>query len=339
MIDFLAFEPQFLAHLLPVWRAFPDRGRLLVDPALVHLDPDAEPVDTLAMKRAQPLPPKANPGDGPIAFATSIGDIKMGRRLGYRRFIFMEHGAGQSYVNVLSESYAGDKGREDVELFLCPNDYSAARFRTAYPAARVEVVGSPRLDDLPRRQLDPIQPGPTVALSFHWPASVCPESGNALGTFFHALPALAKRFQVIGHAHPKGNWPDTMARVCRRSGIEFVPDFDEVCRRADVYVCDNSSTLFEFAATGRPVVVMNSRDYRKRTDHGGRFWTWATIGIQVDDPAFLGDAVAEALLDPPEVAAERERVLDLVYQPRTGGAERAVAAITDWLASQGQVAA
>ena len=27
-----------------------------------------------------------------------------------------------------------------------------------------------------------------------------------------------------------------------------MPDFDEVCRRADLYICDNSSSLYEFAA-------------------------------------------------------------------------------------------
>lgn len=339
MIDGLAFEPQFLQHLMPVWSRLPDHGRLLVESSLAHLAPDAEPVDRRALNRAQPLPPKADPADGPIALATSIGDIKMGRRLGYRRFVFMEHGAGQAYEGVLSESYAGNKGREDVELFLCPNEYSAARFRATYPAARVEVVGSPRLDDLPRRQIDPIAPDPTIALSFHWPAAVCPEADTALGTFFGVLPELAKRFHVIGHAHPKGDWPTRMQRVYRRAGIEWVSDFDEICRRADLYVCDNSSTLFEFASTGRPVVVLNGRQYRRNVHHGLRFWDAASVGIQVDDPALLGDAIEEALRDEPDTRAAREAALSIVYAHRSGGAARAVRVITKWLDSRKEIAA
>jgi hypothetical protein len=249
-----------------------------------------------------------------MAFVASIGDTKIARRLGYRRFAFIEHGAGQAYVgqagpNGRNPSYAGGIDREDTELFLVPNEYSAQLWHAAYPDATVEIVGCPRLDTLPARQLDPIAPGTTIAVSFHWPAYVCPESGTSVGTFGPALADLAKRFHVIGHAHPKGDWPERMQRVYRKAGIEFVRDFDEVCRRADLYAVDNSSTLFEFAATGRPVVVLNGQDYRRNVHHGGRFWDWATVGLQVDDPARLGDTIEEALADPVG-RVERERVLN-----------------------------
>lgn len=340
-IDALGFERQFIDHLAPVWAALPDRGRFLVEPSLIDyalgrgIDPSPVPRPPFA-----PAYPKPRFG-GPVALVASYGDIKGGRRLGYGPFIFIEHGIGQSYAGVRSGqerngSYAGGADRDDVGLFLVPNETCAAMWRTAYPEARVAVVGSPRIDRLPRKEPGPV----TVAISWHWDAGrICPEAGTALGDFATVLPALGRRYNVIGHAHPKADWPQRMERVFRRAGIEFVADFDEVCRRADVYVCDNSSTLYEFASTGRPVVVMNAKGYRKSVNHGLRFWEAADVGIQVDDPALLGDAIADALEDTLSRQAAREAALDLVYQPRTDGTAYAVTAINDWLASREMEAA
>jgi CDP-glycerol glycerophosphotransferase (TagB/SpsB family) len=111
-----------------------------------------------------------------------------------------------------------------------------------------------------------------------------------------------------------------------------VPRFEDVCRRADVYVCDNSSTLFEFAATGRPVVLLNSAAWPKGRGPGLRFWEAAGVGVQVDRPADLGDAVQRAIeLWGPDVRA-RQAALDIVYAFRSGAAERAVAAISEHVA-------
>jgi hypothetical protein len=335
-------EPQFLDHLGPIWAALPDRGRFLVEPALVDYAASrgigAESIDRPAFIPAYPAPRH----DGPPCLVASYGDIKGARRLGYGPFVFVEHGAGQAYAGARGSqarngSYAGGQDRDDVDLFLVPNETCAAMWRAAYPKARVETVGCAKLDGLPRRIPDGQT---TVALSFHWPAyGISPEAGNAIGTFGPVIGALAKRFHVIGHSHPKGDWPVRMQREYRRWGIEFVADFEEVCRRADVYVCDNSSTLFEFASTGRPVVVLNAQEYRKNVNHGLRFWDAADVGIQVDDPALLGDAVEEALRDAPERQVAREAALNVVYQPRTNGAAYAITAITDWLASRETVAA
>lgn len=337
LVDAIACERQFIDHLAPVWRLLPPqhRGRFLTDAALVEharaRGVEAEAIDAGTLRRTS-LPPKADPGPGPAAFVVSIGDTKIGRRLGYRRFTFMEHGAGQAYLGdpsaIRHPSFAGGDDREDVELFLVPNEYSADLWRRAYPGARVELVGCPRLDELPARQPGP---GPVVAVSFHWPARVIAEADTALGHYFPAMARLAAAHTVIGHAHPKGDWQERMARYYRRWGIEFVADFDEVCRRADVYVCDNSSTLFEFAATGRPVVVLNSPTYRRNVHHGLRFWDAADIGIQVDRPEDLVDAVTEAIVDPPARQAARAAALELVYPLRSGAPLRAAAAIAGWL--------
>lgn len=342
-MDFVACEPQFIDHAAPVWHALGAdvRGRFLTEEHLLEHAAArgiaAEAIDPRTIRAGRP--PRANPGEGPTAFVVSIGDTKVARRLGYRRFAFMEHGAGQAYLGgrgIAHPSYAGGADREDTSLFLVPNDYSADLWRRAYPDATVEVVGCPRLDTLPAREPGP---APVVAISFHWPSFVAPEAGNALGHYLRALPALAARFHVIGHAHPKGDWPVRMARIYRKAGITFVPDFDDVSRQADVYVCDNSSTLFEFAATGRPVVVLNAPQFRRNVNHGGRFWDWAGVGVQVNEPVELVPAVEEALADRAEIRERRDRVLDLVYAHRTGAPDRAAAAIARWAGVGAEVAA
>lgn len=337
MIDFLAFEPQFLDHIAPVWNATPEylRGRFRVTPALVQRAASkgivADATDATGARLAYARP-KANPGYGPIAFVSSIGDTLVGRRLGYRRFIAMEHGAGQAYTEALNltrhPSYAGGRDREDTVAFLVPNEYSAELWRRYYPDTRVEIIGCPKLDTLPRREASP---GPVVAISFHWPGFLCPEAGTAYGYFRDALPALGKAFTTIGHGHPKADWGQRMATRYRDAGIPFVADFDDVCRMADVYITDNSSTLFEFAATGRPVVVLNSPEYRRNVNHGLRFWDAAIVGRNVDRASDLIQGVRDALDDNPLLRDGRENALRIVYAHRSGAAARAALVIEETL--------
>jgi len=335
-MDALAFESHFLDHLAPVWRALPAelRGAFLVDESLVEraerLAIGAEGRSGREIRAAARRAPLASPGPGPAALVASYGDIKVGRRLGYRRFTFLEHGAGQSYEGDRRHgrhgSYAGGEDREDVELFLVPNERTADRWRQAYPAARVAVVGSPRLETLPAREPDP-DPRPVVALGFHWECTIIQETRSAFGWYRSVLPEIARRFRVIGHGHPRA--ADWLRRHYRRAGIEWVPEFEDVCRRADLFVCDNSSALFEFAATGRPVVVLNAPWYRRNVDHGLRFWEAAGVGRQVDRPEELAAAIAGALVLDDQAA--RDAALRIVYTYRQGATERAASAVEEWL--------
>lgn len=357
-VDAIACERQFVDHLAPVWRLLSPqhRGRFLTDPSLIEhargRGVEAEAIDAETLRRRS-LPPKASPAPGPAAFVASIGDTKLARRLGYRRFTFLEHGAGQAYLGdggIRHPSYAGGVDREDVELFLVPNEYSAALWRASYPAARVAVIGCPKLDELPKRESGP---GPVVALTWHWPAFVAPEAGTAIGHYMRILPELAKAFTVIGHAHPKADWPGRVRRYYDRAGIPFVEDFADVCRRADLLVFDNTSAGFEFAATGRPVVVLNSPQYNRRVNHGLRFEPSpgcditeglhfcgaAHVGVQVDQPDQLIAGIQRALADDPAVRGARERALEIVYPVRTGSAHAAAAAITSWIEAKPTVVA
>jgi CDP-glycerol glycerophosphotransferase (TagB/SpsB family) len=177
---------------------------------------------------------------------------------------------------------------------------------------------------------------PVVAVSFHWDCHVSPETRSAFSQFCSQVGRLVKddSIRVIGHGHPRilgsAAAPMGLARWYARAGIEVVYSFEEVCQRADLYVNDASSTLFEFASTGRPVVVMNPDWYRREIHHGLRFWEASTVGVNVGPKGSQREAIAAALADPPAQQAAREAALDLVYAYRSGGAERAAAVLVDW---------
>lgn len=320
MIDVLASEPHFVDHLSAVYGSLAeaDRGAFLAPSGPV----------SQRVRRHGFEPVNRSSTDNPVLVA-SFGDLSRAAGLKRSRIAIMEHGAGQSYGGRNSSSahgsYAGGKGRGSASLFLHPGPHPAQRDKEAYPKARVEVVGAPILDTLPRRQGDK---GRVVAISFHFNGFVAPETKNAFQWAVPALTGLARDFEMIGHAHPRVY--SKMARIYRSIGIEPVPDFDEVCERADVYVCDNSSTIFAFAATGRPVVLMNPPWYDRKIHHGLRFWDAADVGVHCDEPRRLGEAIDEALKDKPTQRKRREAALDKVYAYRSGASQRAADILLDW---------
>lgn len=326
-VDFLATERHFADHLAPIWKALPNRGAFIVPTQLA-----AYVRNTLGVPPADEF----TRGDDPIVVA-SWGDTKRAMSDGRTLIIRAEHGIGQSYGGDFA-SYAGGKGAEQVGLFLCPNATSASRWSAAYPDASVEIIGSPKLDQLPA-----YQPSDIVAVSCHWDCPIAPETRTCLWQYGEAIWDLSKRRRLIGHAHPR--MEGGAGRWFRNHGMEFVPNLADVMARAAVYVCDNSSSLYEFASTGRPVVVLNragSRGdpgYRKDVEHGLRFWEAANVGVQVDHPRELAAAVTLALEDRREQRTNREAALDIVYAYRTGAADRAAAAINAWVDARAAVAA
>jgi hypothetical protein len=273
----------------------------------------------------QPLVDSLPQIDGPdIALVAGYNTLVAAKRRGYKRIVLAQHGAGQSYAGdpktARNPGYPGGDKNEAVGLFLTPNEYSANRWRERYPDASVAVIGAPRIATLPRREG---KPDGVVAVTFHWNAYFSPEANSAQAEFLSALPELARTLKVIGTGHPQNR---SLPRLYEQLGIEYVRDFDEVCRRADMLLFDNTSAGFEFAATGRPVGVLNSRTYRREVNHGGRFWDWARIGINIDRPADLVAAVIKGLDDQPDLRRAREATLAEVYQEET----TAAAAITQW---------
>lgn len=312
-IDVYASEPHFADHLRPIYDALTKPGNFILEQSLI------ERAGNNWHGVTEPTPAH------PILVA-SFGDQKRVQKLGYTKIARIEHGAGQSY-GTGHGSYAGGKGAEAVSLFLTPNDYSARLWRGAYPDARVEIVGCPKLDALPHK--DPSEPL-TVAISFHWDCHLVPETVSAFSHFRFALPALKEAVNLIGHGHPRGLvGPPSLEKRYRREDIPLVRDFADVCRKADLYITDNSSSLYEFAATGRPVVTLNAPSYRRDFTPGLRFWD-AIPGIEVNHHTELVDAVRLALTDPPEARQKREEALSMVYAYRSGASHRAARVLDSW---------
>lgn len=253
----------------------------------------------------------------------SYGDLLTATQRGHERIVLMQHGAGQSYSD-RHPHYPGGDDNEAVSLFLTPGPHPAMRWRERYPDTPVVEVGSPRLDTLPHREAGP----PTVAVTFHWDAYHHPEARSAFSWYRSALPKLRDAFRLIGHGHPRAKH---LPRDYERLDIEWVPTFEEVCRRADVLLADNTSALFEFAATGRPVVVLNAPWYRHSVHHGIRFWDAADVGSQVGHPDDVMAAVRFAMSYPEVESRRRELALAKVYSYRTDAAQRAADAIREYM--------
>jgi hypothetical protein len=248
--------------------------------------------------------------------------------------IFFEHGAGFSYHGHTNHpSYAGGPGRERVVLFCNVNEYANKMNVASYPDTPSVIVGSSKLDALaakpwsmPRR--------PTVAFSFHWDCQVAPETRSAFPhyqQYFGNVRNLRGRsfgpWDMAGHGHPLA-WSQ-LRKQWGKCGMLELRHFNDVVNLADVYVCDSSSTQYEWAALGRPVVVLNAPWYRKDVQHGLRFWE-NVPGIQVDHPTDLNAAIQEACFAD-SWGPERERITAIVYPHLGESAKTAAAAIADYL--------
>jgi len=171
----------------------------------------------------------------------------------------------------------------------------------------------------------------TVAFAFHWNYSEHPEGRSAWPHYRYAIEALAadgdRGYDLLGHAHPRAwegakGWYEAL-------GIEATPELADVFDRADLLISDNSSALYEFASLDRPVVVLNAPWYRREVEHGLRYWSMADVGVQVDEPDELANGIRIALLDQPDTAAIRRRIVAEVYGGGMDGhaSDRAVEAI------------
>ena len=114
MIDLFASAPQYEAHLLPVWDLLPDevRGKHVKGP-------------TRTRSAAHRTP----------AMVAAHLDLVRARGMGYRSFVYLEHGIGQNYGNA-NPAYPGGRDRGNVKLFLPPNETAAAADRRLYPQAQ-----------------------------------------------------------------------------------------------------------------------------------------------------------------------------------------------------------
>lgn len=271
---------------------------------------------------------------GSIVVVSSYKDMMTARRAGAAKVVLMQHGAGQSYSN-RNASYPGGNGHQRADLVLMPNEQAAARHRKFYPKGPpVEVVGCPKLDEWAGGPPKPRSDPPVVVISFHWRCHVSREAGTVWDDYgLEAIEQLwsmdrAGEIQLGVHAHPRIEAEVRDALIGKIPVGRFVGRFADVVEHADLYVMDNSSTIFEFAALDRPVVLMDSPRWRCNIDHGGRFWEWSRVGPRVERASDVAEGVRWALSDDPMLVQNRREVVAEVY-PHLGDATmRAVRAIT-----------
>jgi hypothetical protein len=274
------------------------------------------------------------------------------KRVAPRPFVYVEHGSGQSYDGHAGiervGGYSAAAGLDDCSLFLSPNETVAKRWRFAYPNTRNEVVGCPRLDvararhllrdggaDSRTRRRDPYsahsEAHPSVAFSFHWDCTIIPETRSAWPHYARGMRStvdeLRRRgYDLVGHGHPRD--AGMLGRRWYRLGVPYWPDSMQVLTDADVLVADNTSLLWEFAAMGKPIVLLDAPWYRRDVEHGLRFWTHADAGPRVSDAESIPDAVDLAVRDSEQWRTNRRRAVDDVYSGLDGScADRAAQAI------------
>lgn len=324
-IDFYASQPNSIDHIAPVWNALPEvhRGKFYILPDLV----------THAERRIEnnlfiySIFNKVLPSSPHTLLTASYGDmLHAWKQSPGRMLIRMEHGVGVTFGTA---GYADGRGRRDkAALYLFPNEYLAEKHAANYDIP-YKIIGTPKLDWIHWSGTKPIDQ--TVCIAFHWGDRNTnpPESGSAFEYYRDVIPDLARRFKLIGHGHPMA---EKRHKECFENfGVEYVRDFDEVLGRAALLVHDISSTLYEFATSGKPVILLNAPWFRKNRFFGIRFWDYTDIGPQVDDPAQLGDVISATLADPGTYEAARLRAKADLY-PYFGYASlRAVNSILEFI--------
>lgn len=307
-VGFYASQGHYVDHLDPIWRKMEPRPQFRVRSSFL----EREGYITAPIWKRDEID---------LVVVAGYPDLKQFSNI---PAVLVNHGVGQTYGGDWRTDgdphYSGGRNRQNVILYLCPGYRDVGTNLKAYPSARAEAVGCPKLDPWHKgeRGKEKNKESPTVVVSFHWGPSLCPEMTSAYLHFEKTLPELAKSYSLVAHSHPRSS--RRMANRYKRLGISFTKSFDEVLDNADLYITDNSSTLYEFASTDRPVVVLNSPEYRRDIEHGLRFWEMADVGVQVDDPVDLPGAVEEALRDPAPTRDRRREIINTVYSSHDGSA-------------------
>lgn len=259
-------------HLHEIWRHLPSEIR-------------GEFVQTRFIPKAD------DPAD--VIMVAGFGDIKLARQ---RRVVFVEHGAGQRYVDLpeKADPYYGGPYPPNVIAYLGPRQSCVDS--TGLPGF---AMGAPICDPYELFGEEKV-----CAFTWHWKARrVCPEADSALNYYVDWLPTIVKELQadgweVLGHRHPRltsamGMW--------RKLGIVEVTA-EIVRRRASLLFSDNTSLAYEMAYTLRNNIVLNAPWYRRDVEHGLRFWD-NPPGAMFDSSEDLLDNIHDLPMEVPDIEA------------------------------------
>ena len=320
-IDFLTCQRHNFHHLLPIWNKIPKdiRGNFYV---LLSIDDKScysyQDAHLLFYDSTIFLIKEINSRNGILVTSSFYDDIIPNIT---RPMCFLAHGSGQTYKGQFLHLIA----RKNYILDLVPNQYMASSFKDRYTNNEIKVIGCPKLDVWHTNFTKPQNSKPIIAISFHFDRDTVPETRSAWPYFKPAIAQIAQdeRWKILGHGHPRIF--DELAPYYTDLGIEPVKEFDEVMSRANLYICDNSSTIYEFASTDRPVVVLNAPWFRRDVLHGLRFWQLSSVGTNCDSPGLLITAISQALEDTPAQREKRRKAVLGAYAYTDGKASQRAA--------------
>lgn len=321
-IDFYASELQYFDHMIPIWIKLPEmyRGTFYVNRDVLEFREQAKKYCRKGLPIKGNLTLVASYGD----YCKTEGDV-----------LFMEHGIGHTYPRddgVIHASYAGGVNKERVVLFLNQHQHSLELNAKAYPSASQAIIGTPKMDSW---ELGSVK-GRSVCFAFHWDCMVCHETRTAFYHYEEELKRILdmkdRGYDVWVHAHPRafGKWQKFVSTRLRGHNVRFIKDFRTVMESIDVYVNDNSSTMYEFACLDKPVIVLNMPEYRRDVNLGLRFWEYP-CGVSVDEPSELHSKILQTLDNPNEYKHLRDKVREDLYPYWHHSAKRASEVIVGFL--------
>jgi hypothetical protein len=293
VIHVYASRPHYLRHIRPIFDALPDelRGQIIRRGTTDQLDQN----DIVL-----------------VGGALEFGAVP-------QRMIYVEHGAGQTYLNLdprVAGHYAGSEHPERVIGYICPNQEVADSWKR--PAI---AVGCPALDQLQRKPVSPR----ACAITFHWDArKVAPEARSARDHYAEHLGMIVQWIRTndlepLGHWHPNDR---TTKIMWEHLGIRTESSLDAVLEQSTFMILDNSSAGYEANHMEIHTIWLNAPWYRKDVHHGLRFWD-RIPGPTVDDAWELVSSRYLSTDYDPWRAGREEQVDKMVYSVQVGGAKLA----------------
>jgi hypothetical protein len=289
-IDFFATQSHYVDHMAPIWKELGSTGFFFV-PSNLEKHMSKLWIQPFLLAGADAY--RVFKEDTPILVASyaDLQTVYLTNR--HKPIIYMEHGVGIVYPG--SNYYAGNVGmRRFPVLTLAPNEIVHRLTAKAIPGMKQAIIGTPKLDQFASSPASShtIPRNAVVCMSFHWDGKqVSPEAGTSWPYYKGIIPELHKRLKqerdinLILHGHPRIQ--DEIRTFAETHNVQFIADFEEIMKTAQLYICDNSSTIYEFLVTGYPVILLNNPAYRRNIDFGIRFWQYTDIGTQVDVPSQL----------------------------------------------------
>jgi hypothetical protein len=320
-LDFYADQAHFVDHLAPLFIECKKRG---IDGVFVCNDDMRQRAIRRGVDSSYIAPRNAAMCNH--ALVASIGDMRHMANTG-RALAILEHGCGLSFGGTQPGHSGGGGDRENFDLFLMTNEWCAERDRKAYPDKRVVTCGSPKMDawfNKKWKRHDPV----VIGYATHWDCQMVPETRSSFPFFKAALGNLAKKHRIIAHCHPRSS--EMQWQQFAMLGLDIIRDWTYMLEAVDVLICDVGSAPYEFAATGRPVVVCNSPQYRRNVKHGLRFWD-CIPGLECNGGTDLESVVTQAIADPPEAQEKRAAAVKSVYPNQGKATKIAVDALEEWI--------